>query len=153
MSAPSEVNDDDIRVLDPPLAVKAAAALQAICGVLIAVTGVQLFFFVDFYSPWLDLVKYAFFVTGVLQLVVASRVYRARLWAAYAGAALGVAIALVILAWNLFSMLNVGFSCVASVSAPLAMLTALVAFFAIGPTHKVAQARARLADQGMDLGV
>lgn len=89
---------------------------------------------------------------GLLQIVLGSQVYRIRTWAAFGGVALGGFMALVLLGWAIYSFGN-AFSCLLYVNIPFAGLTVLLAGAAIPAVRKAAAARARLAAEGLSLGV
>lgn len=151
MSDP-DPSEKDLRDAEPVALVKLAAALQAISGLFVALCGLQLVG-----ASWriaiLGIVPYLMMSAGVLQIVVGAQYYRARTWAAYAGTGLGLAIGLGMGVWAPFSFVSGVFSCLVLIATPIAVLAAVLAIVGIGGVRRTADARQRLADQGMSLGL
>jgi hypothetical protein len=148
------LNEADLKLAEPIALVKVASALQGVTGVFIALTGVQMWGVYGYGDlAWIEYVPYFLMVIGTLQLAVATMVYRARAWAALAGAILGLFAALVMGAWDVLCVVESMFSCIGLLAFPLAGLSAILAFLAIGPVRATAAARARLSAAGMGLGL
>jgi hypothetical protein len=56
-------------------------------------------------------------------------------------------------AWAPFSFASGLFSCMVLIATPVAVLTAVLAIVGIGGVKRTADARQRLSDQGMSLGL
>lgn len=147
-----EPSERDLRDAEPVALVKLAAAAQALSGLFVALCGLQLVGG-RWTIPMLGLVPYLMMTCGVLQIVVGAQYYRARTWAAYTGAGLGVFVGLVMGAWAPFSFVSGVFSCMVLIAAPVAILSAVLAIAGIGGVRTTAGARQRLSDQGMSLGL
>lgn len=146
-----DAEDDLIAAAAPTALVKIAAVAMGLSGVLVALSGLQVAggFFA---YVWLEALAYALLGLGVAQVVLAALVYRARAWAAYLGAANGVLMALAITGWFI-ATLGSFFSCLVVIAIPVSGLAALLAVAAVFPVRRAAEARQRLADEGLNLGL
>jgi len=143
--------DSDISEAEPALLVKAASVVQGLCGLFVALNGVQLVG-VSFRIELLDFAPYVQIACGVAQIGLAAMQYRARPWAGYASAVFGVTVAVMMVAW-LAHLLSSVLSCIMYLAVPLSALNMILAGVAIPPLLRAARARQRLADRGMDLGL
>lgn len=142
--------DADLEKAEPSALVRLAAVAQALTGLLVGLCGLQL---VGSLLGWPRFVPWVQLALGPLQLYLGAMVFRARPWAAFAGAGLGGVAALLMVGWLVFLASRAAFSCMVFVTAPLSVLSALLAVAAIGGVSQTAEARRRLADQGMNLGL
>lgn len=143
--------DADIQAAEPSILVKLAAAVQGVSGLFVALSGLQLLD-VTWRASWANYVPPFLCVIGVTAIFFAAMQYRARGWAAFASAALGVITALTMLGWLFYTLTSV-MSCIMYFAIPLSGLSAILAFVAIGPIRRTAEARQRLSDRGMNLGL
>lgn len=146
-----DLSDADLKAAEPSMIVKMACVAQGLTGLVVALSGVQLFGVRSFEYAFVRMVPYFFLVSGVVQIAVAAQVFRARPWAAYFGAAHGAVVALGMVGWLLFTLGDL-MSCMQYVGTPLSVLSAILAVVAIGGVRHTAAARQRLADQGTPLG-
>lgn len=146
-----EASDADLRAAQPTPMVKLAAATQATSGLFAALCGIQITDIVFVRYPVLAALPYVLIVGGLLAIALATRVYRVRPIGAYAAAAWSAVLALILVGWFLYSF-DLAFSCMLTITAPIALLTSVLAFVALGPVRTAARARERLAAQGMHLG-
>lgn len=148
------MEDADIRAVEPIAIVKIAAAAQAMMGVLVALTGLQMTGIYGYGSlEWIEYVPYAQMPIGVGLVFLATMVFRARTWAALGGAVACAVVTLLMGAWDFFCITQELFSCLSLLSFPVGCLATILAFVAIGPVKVAAAARARLSAQGMGLGL
>ena len=134
---------------------RVAAAFQAVSGLYLALSAIQLLTSVLFYGE-LVLIQYtnwAFVPLALLQVVSAAQVVRVRAPWGVLGTALSVLIALMVTAWVAANVFFTIFSCLQMGKVVLAWLDALLANFTIRPIAAAAKARKALEDQGMDLGL
>jgi hypothetical protein len=146
-----DISEADVKAAEPNVLVKLAAAAQALTGLFVGLCGLQMVG-LRFGEPMLRALPYVLMVGGVLQIVLASRVYRARVWAAFSAATLGGLLALVLVSWFFYSF-GALFSCMVMLAVPLSLLSAVFSAVALGPVRKAAAARERLDSQGISLGL
>lgn len=145
------LSETDLKLAQPSMTVKLSTLAQGLTGVLVALCGLQVVH-LEFRIAAIDLVPVFMMSAGMLHLVLAVQVYRARPWAALASAVLGPTLAVLMLSWTVFSLSAAIFSCLLPMATALAVVSALLTLLAVGPVKKTAAARQRMAEQGMSLG-
>ncbi|GAB5545308.1 MAG: hypothetical protein SangKO_050680 [Sandaracinaceae bacterium] len=146
-----DLSDADLKAAEPSMIVKMACIAQGLTGLVVALSGVQLFGVRSHEYAFVKMVPWFLLVSGVVQIAVAAQVFRARPWAAYFGAGHGAIVALSMVGWFFFSFPDI-LSCMQLIGTPLSVLSAILAAVAIGGVRHTAAARQRLADQGTPLG-
>ncbi len=147
-----DATDADVKAAQPSVLVKLAAAVQAMTGLFVGLTGLQITGLRFYEYPFLSALPYVLMLSGAALLGVASFVYRARTWAAIAACVLAPSLTLILGGWMLYSFGAV-FSCLLLMAVPGAALSSLLAFVSLGSVRTAAAARRRLAEQGMNLGM
>ncbi|MCB9594174.1 MAG: hypothetical protein H6719_15690 [Sandaracinaceae bacterium] len=143
--------DADIQAAEPPILVKAAAVAQALTGLFVTLTGVQVLG-VTWRAEWANYVPPALCVMGALAIFFAAMQYRARAWAGIASAINGGLLGLLMVGWLFYTFTTV-LSCMMYLAIPLSGLSAILNLVSIGAILRTAQARQRLSDRGLDLGL
>ena len=142
--------DDLVVAAATPSTVKAAAAFVALAGLFVALTGLQAISF-RWSQPWRNAMPLVFLALGVAMIPLGAMLYRGRAFAAIGGLACAGICALGTCTWfvvtwgSVFSLMNIA-------AVPLCVLGALFSGLSIPATRRMAEARARLADQGLDVG-
>lgn len=98
------------------------------------------------------LILAAMFSLGTAALVLGWKVTRMRGWAALAGSIVSAALCIAALAWLVFSFLNGVFSLLAIGIVPLSGLACALSGLCIDRCQKADIARARLKEDGLDVG-
>ncbi len=142
----------DLKATQPTALVRLASVTLAVVGLMTVLCGVQITDLHFYRYPILGALPYVMMVGGVAQIALASQIYRVRPWAAYGGVAHGGSMALVLTFWAVYSW-GLAFSCLLYITVPIAALALLLALAAIKPVRTAAAARARLAAEGLDLGI
>lgn len=145
-------SDDDFRATTASAIVRAAAALQAVTGLLLLANGLQLWMMVTFFGA-LAVVPWAMIALAVLSIYCAAQVQRARAWAAMLGAGVAALVAIGVGAWLVTSFSSGLYSCLAFVVVPVAVASTVLAILAIGPARRATEIRKRLAASGIELGL
>ncbi len=143
------------RALEARPLVKATAAIQAVCGLYVGLSAVQLLTSLTFYGELL-LVQYlnwALLALGASQVALAAGTLRLRGIQAIAAAVLAGILAPVVSAWAALNLSLAIFSCMQAGAVLLAWSAALLSPFAIPPARAADAARRKLAAEGMDLGM
>jgi hypothetical protein len=151
----TDKEDANVSALNAPFVVRVAAAFQAVSGLYLALSAIQLLTSVLFYGE-LVLIQYtnwAFVPLALLQVVSAAQVVRVRAPWGVLGTALSVLIALMVTAWVAANVFFTIFSCMQLGTLVFAWIAAILAPFTIRPIAAAAKARKALEDQGMDLGL
>jgi uncharacterized membrane protein HdeD (DUF308 family) len=151
----SERDEVGLQSLDAPFVVRAAAAVQAVCGLYLLLSAVQLLTSIRFYGE-LVLVQYAnwaFLVLGVAQVFVAAQTVRLRPPYGWVGTVLSGVVALAVTLWVGANVVFMIFSCMQVGTLVFAWAAAILSPFTIGPIARAAAVRRQLEDQGMDLGL
>ncbi|MGD0528292.1 MAG: hypothetical protein ABSE49_24365 [Polyangiaceae bacterium] len=147
----STVMEDDVAAAVPTPLVRVAGAAIALAGGVVGLTGLQTLMFTM--RGYVALAPYLLIGTAVPHLLLGIMVFRARAWAALASIVGCLLLSLVSGAWLVVAIGHLLFSLYALL-APMASAAALVfAFLALAPCTRATAARARLRDQGMDLGI
>ena len=146
------MNDDDLTIAATPnVEVKGAAACFAIGGLFLVLTGVQILG-LRWYASWMNLGKWAFFALGALTFVLGLRIFRGDARANAIGVGVAGIDALFGAGWfvltfgAILSLMNV-------LAVVVCALAAVLAIFSLKHTRRMSEARARLADEGMSLGL
>jgi hypothetical protein len=142
----------DIVEASPPRIARIAGAAVALAGVLVFLTGAQTLAVVSIRGA-LGLLPWALAVLGAGELVLASLVFRARAWSVVAAVAASFVLMMAAGVWLIVSLSH-GLFQLYAFGAPFASLgAAVMALLAMGPSQRASAARARLKQQGMDLGI
>lgn len=152
--APEE-NDADVSSLNTPFVVRVAAAFQAVSGLYLLLSAVQLLSSITFFGE-LVLIQYAnwaFVPLALAQVLSAAQVVRVRAPWGWLGTGLSALIALAVTVWIAANVYFTIFSCMQLGTLVFAWVAAILAPFTIGPIAAAARARKALEDQGMDLGL
>ena len=143
--------DDDFATAAPTTAVRLCSGVLMVAGLLTALTGLQLVL------SWLvgavAAVPYVLLALGVSGIAIGWHAGRARWWAATSGLAIAVLLAFVNLGWFVYAAAHGLYSCMSLISVPAAMGAAVAMVFTLQPVKRATLARARLRDQGMDVGI
>lgn len=144
--------EDDIAAATPPLLARVAGGVVVLAGLVVALTGVQTTMIVRLFwpfaiGPWLQM------GLGLPALVVGALVFRARAWAALVAIGLMLLLTLVGAGWLYVSVTHGLFSLFAVGSPFVAMGALVLSILSVGPCQSATDARARLAAQGMSLGI
>lgn len=144
--------DDDLMVAGTPTGlVKAASTVLALAGVFIALTGVQVLG-ARFFEAWVNAVPPLFLVMGIALVPAALSLFRGSMFAAVAAVAIAGLAFLMTSAWFIFTFGSI-LSLMNVMAVPMAGLGALLGLLALPHVRKMAQAKQRLAEQGMSLGL
>lgn len=144
--------DLDVAAAATPFIVRFAGGLTAFAGIITALTSVQTFSNVTVFgfmavAPWVLL------LLGLVTAVVGAQLMRAREWAAVTSAALAASLFVSTGFWLFFSFSN-GFVSLFALANPfLAMIAFGFALASLGPSRRASEARARLEEQGLSLGL
>lgn len=146
------MNDDDVlmEAATTPTEVKAAAAFVALGGLFVALTGLQVIS-VHWRDDWRNLAPYLFLGIGGLMVPTGAVLYRGNPNAAILGLLLCTFAMFGTCGWfittwgSVFSLMNVA-------AVPMAVIGAVLCGLSVPATRKMANARERLADEGLDLG-
>ena len=142
----------DIAEASPPRIARIAGAAVALAGVLVFLTGAQTLAVVSIRGP-LGLLPWALAVLGAGELALAAMVFRARAPGVVAAIAASFLLVMVSGVWLVMSLSH-GLFQLYAFGAPVASLGgAVMALIALGPSQRASAARARLKQQGMDLGI
>lgn len=146
------MNDDDLATAAAPrLEVKGAAACFALAGLFTTLTGVQILG-VEWVAAWMNAARYVFLGLGVALFVIGLRIYRGDARANVFGLVVAPLASLFAMVWfvvtfgAILSLMNV-------VAVGMTGLAALLGLLALRHTRRMADAKARLADEGMSLGL
>jgi len=150
--APAPSSDTDIRAAQPPAIVRTAGGSVLGTGALVLLVVLQTFtgFSLDSRTTTVLVVLG---LLGGATVVAGLRLMRARAGSAVAGLMASGVLFLATTSWLLFSFLGGLFSVFALLAPVVALLGIALSAASLGPCQKVAAARARLAEQGLDLGL
>jgi len=143
-------DDDLVAAAATPMEVRAGAAFMALGGLFVALTGLQVIS-VTWHEGWRNLVPYVFLAVGGLMVPTGATLYRGSHRSAILGLALCTVATLGTCGWfvttwgSVFSLMNVA-------AVPMAVIGAVLCGLSLPATKKMAEARERLADEGLNLG-
>lgn len=144
--------DDDIQSAQPPTVVKAGGGIALAAGalaLLVAVQTISGFHVSSGYKVYLLLVA----VTGAATATCGLATMRARVWGAIGGTVSSSLLFLATSLWLVLSMFG-GLVSLFALGAPFASLCAIVlSAISIGPSKRATEARTRLMESGLDLGI
>jgi hypothetical protein len=151
----SERDEAGLQSLDAPFVVRAAAAVQAVCGLYLLLSAVQLLTSIRFYGEVviIQYANWAFLALGVAQVFVAAQTVRVRPPYGWVGTVLSGLVALAVTLWVGANVYFTIFSCMQVGTLAFAWTAAILSPFTIGPIARAASVRKQLEDQGMDLGL
>ena len=135
--------------------VKAAAAFQAVSGIYLAASAIQMLMSgIVFYGElaWIQYATWMLVLAGCVQVFFAAQTIRMRALGLLA-VPFSLVLALVVAGWvgmnvhfMIFSVMQLGTLCFSWSAAALVP-------FVLGPTRRAAQARRALEAEGLDLGI
>jgi len=143
-------DDDLIAAASAPTEVKAAAAFVTLGGLFVALTGLQVIS-VNWHDEWRNLAPYLFLGIGGLMVPTGAILYRGNPKAALLGLILCTFAMFGTCGWfmgtwgSVFSLMNIA-------AVPMAVIGAVLCGLSVPATRKMAAARERLADEGLNLG-
>lgn len=121
------------------------------CGLFEAVSGLQLWGFI--LTGWVNAVPFVLIALGLVAIGVGFMSARGRAQAVVAGLVVAPVILFGNSLWALFGLTR-GFVSIFGLLVPaLALASIALLVIAIGPTRRATEARRRLAEQGLDLGI
>ncbi|MGE0786122.1 MAG: hypothetical protein AB7S26_10565 [Sandaracinaceae bacterium] len=145
--------EEHIRSADTGPLVKAAAVVQMIAGILVALSGAQFSDRDYFYTEVLNQVPYLLIVLGLAAIGFAAMQFRARVWAGMGSAILGVVNVVAMGGWFVALVVHGALIPMPLAAAAAAGLSALLSIAAVPQVYRTARARERLARAGLDLGL
>jgi hypothetical protein len=145
--------EDDIAAAAPPMLARIAGGVVVLAGLVVLLTAVQTWMLLDRIYPPYNLGPDAELSLGVPSVIVGAMVFRARAWAAMAAIGLSGLMLLVSAVWLAVSFTHGLFSLFALGAPFLAIAAFVLGILALDPCRRATQARARLAAQGMNLGL
>jgi len=144
--------EDDAALSAPSLVVRAGAGLLAVTGLTVGLVGLQSLLSVRFLGV-AQYVPPAQLAVGVMAIVAAIFLGRARLWAAWGGLSLACLMAVGSLGWVIYTFGLGVFSLLALGSCFFGLLCLGVLPLTLGPCRRATAARERLREEGLDLGL
>jgi hypothetical protein len=142
---------DDPAAAATPFIARAAGGALMLAGLDAAIMALQLWGF-RLYG-WIVAAPFAWLALGLAALAVGFGLQRGRGWAAVAGVALALVLAVGGAGWALFG-LSRGFVSLGGLALPpLAGVAIFLTAFAVEPALRVTRARRKLQEQGLGLGV
>ena len=144
--------DDDIVQTASPLIAQVAPGVLGFEGLLLLVMGLQNAVFVHWLG-WVRLAPYVMALLGVFTIVVAFMFGKVRVWAVWTAVALAAFLVLAAGAWLFLSLISGVFSPLNFMTAGCSMVGLVLVLAAVGSCLRVAAARRRLREQGMELGI
>jgi hypothetical protein len=150
--SPLEDAERDIAEASPPTIARVAGGAVGLAGVLVFLTGAQTLAVVSIRGA-LGLAPWALVVIGAAELVLATLVFRARAWSVVAAAAVSFVLMMAASGWLVVSLSHGLFQLYGFAGPVVSLGAAVMALLAMGPCQRASAARARLKQQGMDLGI
>lgn len=149
--SPMNAPEDDIQASQPPQLAKIGGGLTLGAGALASLVAAQTLsgFWV---STRFTIALVLLAALGLAEGAFGLALMRARAWAPVAATAGSAVLFLAASVWLLVSFGGGLFSLFALGTPPLALAATIVAALSIGPVGRVAEARARLQAQGLDMG-
>jgi hypothetical protein len=149
------MTETETESLEAPPLVKAAAAVQGVSGLYVALAAFQLLISLEFYGRLLvvQYLNWALLALGIVQLVFALGTLRARLRSAIVSTAIAWILAPTILGWAAVCISVSIFSCIQAGAILLVASAAMLSPFAIAGARKAEAVRKKLEAEGMDLGM
>ncbi len=151
----TDESEKEISALATPFVVRAAAALQAVSGLYLAISAIQLLVslrFVGELAP-IQYLNWAFIPLGVLQILAAARLLRMRAGWGWVALALALVVALGATSWVALNVFFGIFSCMQLGTVSFAWIALVLTPFTIGPLARASRARRALERDGMSLGL
>jgi hypothetical protein len=142
----------DIAEAAPPTSARIAGGVVALAGALVLLTGVQTLAVVSIRGA-LGLAPWALVVLGAVELMLATLVFRARAWSVVGAAAVSFVLMTAAGLWLMVSLSHGLFQLYGFAGPFVSLGAAVMALLAMGPSQRASAARARLKQQGMDLGI
>ena len=141
--------------LAPSLAVRGAAGLHVVSGLYVLLSAVQLLTSVVFFGAlWMvQVLNWALIVMGVAQIAVGAQLIRMRTPWAVIATVFGFALALLVTGWMIANVAFTIFSCMQLGALVFAWSAAMLSPLTIGAVARASQARKKLEEGGMGLGL
>lgn len=148
--AMNEEPQDELAAATPFIARAAGGALMA-CGLFEAVSGLQLWGFI--LLGWVQAVPFVLVAAGLAAMGTGFQSARGRAGAVVSGLVIAPMILFGSSLWAIFGLTR-GFVSIFGLLVPAVALASIALLvLAIGPTRRATDARNRLAEQGLDLGI
>jgi len=151
MTDPKPDDDIDPREVNPTFP-KVAGAMSMFSGAMALLAGVQMLDTLRFRGAWVAL-PWLLAALGACMIVAGGSVFTSRHWGAIAGVVIGGLLSIVGGSWLLLSVLSGYLGGYSLLTAPTAGVSTFLCVLALEPCNRATRARARLAAQGMGLGV
>lgn len=149
--APTSAEADPLTDVTPSLLVKLAGRIVLVAGGLMALMGVQSLTL--WFAGMFAVVPYVQIALGVAVAVMGWMLNRGRGWAAIAGSVCAGVMALFNTLWIVWALSNGYFTLMSLIVIPFAVGGSVLAALAVRPCQRADAARARLAAEGLDLGM
>lgn len=148
-------SDRDLALVEATPRVKLSAALHGVAGGIAAISGLQFVTSASFLGEdaWMNALPWSLLGLGAIQVGLALLVLKNRHPAAVAASANAVLIAVGSLAWLILGITSGLFSCMALIGVPAAGAAAIIAPFTLGQTKRGWEAKKRLQESGIELGL
>jgi len=149
--APKSADEHDLAALSPFLP-KVAASLAAVGGLCALLGSLQTWMTVDI-EDVMNAVPVADALFGVAAIACAVRLAGARRWAAIVELVCCALLALASGAWCLYALFNGLYAVFIIIAPPMCFVATIVSAVSIASCDRADKARARLAAQGLELGL
>jgi hypothetical protein len=149
--APKSADEHDLAALSPFLP-KVAASLGAVGGLCALLGSLQTWMTVDI-EDWMNAVPIVDAIFGVAAIACAVRLAGARRWAAITELVLSAILMLTSGAWCLYATFNGLYAVFILLAPPMCFVSVILSAVSIASCDRADKARARLASQGLELGL
>jgi len=150
--APKSADEHDLAALSPFLP-KVAASLGAVGGLCAALGSLQTWMTVDVLDDAWYFAPIANAIFGVAAIACAVRLASARRWAAIAVLVLSALLTLTSGAWCVYAVMNRLYAVFIILAPPMCVVSTVLTAVSIASCDRAEKARARLAAQGLELGL
>jgi hypothetical protein len=150
--APKSADEHDLAALSPFLP-KVAASISAVGGLCAVLGALQTWMTVDiaddawYFAPIINA------IFGVAAIACAVRLASARRWAAIAVLALSAVLTLTTGAWCIYALMSQLYAVFIILAPPMCLAGTVLTAVSIAACDRAEKARARLAAQGLELGL
>lgn len=153
MTGSPDPNDRDLALVEPTSTVKMCAALHGIAGTVTALAGLQFVTSGSFIEAYLNALPWSLVALGAIQVGLALLVLRNHHPAAIAASLNAALLALLALGWLVLSITSGMLSFMALGAVPAAGSAAILSPFTLGQTKRGWDAKKRLSESGIELGL
>jgi hypothetical protein len=150
--APKSADEHDLAALSPFMP-KVAASLAAVGGLCAALGALQTWMTVDILDDAWYFVPIINAIFGVAAIACAVRLASARRWASIAVLVLSSVLTLTSGAWCVYALMNHLFAVFIVLAPPMCLVGTALTAVSIASCDRAERARARLAAQGLELGL